>query len=73
VALAITDVLDTDELEVWPLTVWDLASGSCVLTHRGDAAFQCVVATPGGVIASDRPGTIWFLGWARASSPLPRR
>ncbi len=53
------------------LKVWDLASASCLLTHRGDAAFQCVVATSGGVIAGDRAGTLWFLDWPRESFPQP--
>jgi len=50
------------------LKVWDLASARCLLTHRGDAAFQCVVATPRGVIATDRAGAIWFLDWPRGFS-----
>jgi WD40 repeat protein len=51
------------------LKVWDITSGRCLLTHRGDAALQHVVATSGGIIASDRTGTLWFLAWPHASVP----
>lgn len=44
------------------IKVWDLASTWCLLTHRGDAAFQGVVATSGSIIAGDGVGIVWFLG-----------
>jgi WD40 repeat protein len=47
------------------IRVWDLERLRCLVTQRGDAAFQCVVTTSGGIIASDRAGTIWFFDMAR--------
>jgi WD40 repeat protein len=55
------------------LKVWDLASAACLLTHRGDAVFHSVVATPDGIIASDQVGTVWFLEWPREPPARRRR
>ena len=43
------------------IKVWDLETTACLVTHRGDAAFHCVTAVDGGVIAGDAVGTLWFL------------
>jgi WD40 repeat protein len=51
------------------LKVWDLASLQCLLTHRGDADFWCVVATGSSIIAGDGVGTVWFLEWPRELAP----
>jgi WD40 repeat protein len=48
------------------LKVWDLASARCLLTHRGDAAFQCVTATADVIVAGDIAGSVWFLEWPHA-------
>jgi WD40 repeat protein len=51
------------------IKVWSLDSLRCLVTHRGDAAFQCLATTSGGIIASDRAGTIWFFDMARVTAP----
>jgi WD40 repeat protein len=51
------------------IRVWGLDSLRCLVTHRGDAAFQCVIATSGGIVASDRAGTIWFFDVSRVTPP----
>jgi WD40 repeat protein len=45
------------------LKVWDLATARCLLTHRGDAAFQCVTASADVIVAGDSVGNVWFLEW----------
>ena len=45
------------------LKVWDLESGTCLLTHRANAAFMAVAATATVIIAGDAAGSVWFLDW----------
>jgi WD40 repeat protein len=52
------------------LKVWDLVSARCLLTHRGDAPFQCVTATADIIVAGDSVGTVWFLEWPHEFSSL---
>jgi WD40 repeat protein len=55
------------------LKVWDLASARCLLTHRGDAPFQCVTTTADVIVAGDSIGTVWFLEWPHEFASLHLR
>ena len=43
------------------LKVWDLATYTCRITHRGDAGYHAVVVGATTVIAGDASGAVWFL------------
>ena len=42
------------------LKVWDLDSGTCLLTHRANADYTAVATTATAIIAGDVAGSIWF-------------
>jgi WD40 repeat protein len=43
------------------LRVWDLATYTCSITHRGDAGYRAVAVSATTVIAGDWSGAVWFL------------
>ncbi len=45
------------------LKVWDPATCTCHITHRGDASYRSVAVTATTVIAGDTAGAVWFLDW----------
>jgi WD40 repeat protein len=51
------------------LSVWDLDTRACLLTHRGDAPYAAVAASATTVVAGDDAGTVWFLDWPAAMAP----
>jgi hypothetical protein len=51
------------------LKVWDLATCTCRLTHRGDTAYLAVAVTATTIIAGDAAGGVWFLDWPWSKDP----
>jgi len=45
------------------LNVWNLATYTCRISHRGDARYCAVAASATTVIAGDAAGDVWFLDW----------
>jgi WD40 repeat protein len=43
------------------LKIWDLATYTCRITHRGDAGYLAVAVNATTVIAGDFLGAVWFL------------
>ncbi|HEX2686236.1 MAG TPA: hypothetical protein VHN14_06440 [Kofleriaceae bacterium] len=43
------------------LKVWDLATYTCRITHRGDADYLAIAVSATTVIAGDAAGAVWFL------------
>jgi WD40 repeat protein len=43
------------------LKVWDLATYTCRITHRGDAGYLAVAVSATTVIVGDASGAVWFL------------
>ena len=52
------------------LRVWDLASRTCLFTHRGNAVYFALAATAHVIVAGDAAGSVWVLDWP-PSSALP--
>jgi hypothetical protein len=47
------------------LKVWDLATYTCRITHRGDAGYFAVAVNATTVAAGDESGAVWFLDLPR--------
>ena len=45
----------------YTLKVWDLATYTCRITHRGDVAYAAVAVIATTVVAGDAAGVVWFL------------
>ena len=45
------------------LRVWDLATLTCILVHRGESEYIAVATTASLLVAGDDHGTVWFLEW----------
>jgi len=43
------------------LKIWDLATYTCRITHRGDAGYLAVAVSATTVIAGDASRAVWFL------------
>jgi WD40 repeat protein len=53
------------------LKVWDLASYTCLLTHRANAGYTTVSVTASIIVAGDVTEAIWILDWPpMKSKPL---
>jgi WD40 repeat protein len=53
------------------LKVWDLATCTCRITHRGDARYLAVAANATTITAGDASGAVWFLDLASAQHTRP--
>ncbi|MDC0747134.1 AAA family ATPase [Polyangium mundeleinium] len=53
------------------LRVWDVETGECLFTHRGDAAFTAVAATGACIAAGDANGEVCVLDWPPRRAALP--
>jgi WD40 repeat protein len=58
------------------LKVWELATCTCRLTHRGDAGYLAIAVTATAIVAGDLAGTVWFLdlppSMTSPSGPAPQ-
>lgn len=53
------------------LEVWDLATCTCRLTHRGDTGCLSLAVSMNTAIAGDGAGGVWFLDWPRSDQSQP--
>jgi WD40 repeat protein len=51
------------------LRVWDLESGTCLLTHCTHVEYRAIAVTAAMIVAGDAAGSVWFLDWPAASLP----
>jgi WD40 repeat protein len=43
------------------LKVWELVTGTCLLTHRANAAYCAVAVTTTVIVPGDATGSVWLL------------
>jgi hypothetical protein len=55
------------------LKVWDLVTGTCLLTHHGDAPYTSVAITATNIVAGDSAGALCFLDWSPSTCNNPHR